>query len=198
MAAAAAAPQTSRSRTRQVRIREFLRRLEVSPCPFEVARVAARQQQAHSRHVHQQQSPSPSRSAGNLVSSASPARGFRQSRSLMDLIADSGGGGGGGGSGGEASTVTATAPAVPARPDPVPKRWLDKLMSHLPATAANAGHSEPCTICLAVPEKGEVVTTLQCCHWYHHDCIREWLAHSRLCPLCKGSAVPPGVSVPED
>eukprot|EP00435_Cladocopium_sp_Y103_P031281 s31_g7.t2 len=45
--------------------------------------------------------------------------------------------------------------------------------------------SEPCTICLEIPTSGEVVTTLPCCHWYHTECIREWLLHARLCPLCK-------------
>merc|ERR1719189_3543224 len=78
--------KAARSRTRQARIREFLRRLEIAPTPFEVARVSARQEQAQQRHL-QQRSPSPARSTGSLTPSSSrQSRTFRSSRSLMDLV----------------------------------------------------------------------------------------------------------------
>eukprot|EP00913_Durusdinium_trenchii_P007171 g6746.t1 len=63
------------------------------------------------------------------------------------------------------------------------------VLARLPAKAAGSKR-EPCTICLEIPGSGEAVTTLPCCHWYHTECIREWLLHAQLCPLCKTSVVP--------
>lgn len=160
--------ESERSRTRQARIREFLQRLEVGPSPMDVSRVTARQQQAQQRHM--QRSPSPASSSSRI----------RPSRSLMDLISD------------------ATASRW-VRPDPVPPRCHPELMRALmsvPATAEQCG--EQCTICLAKPRTSEFVTSLPCGHWYHRECIREWLGHSRICPLCKGSAVPKGVHIPDE
>jgi len=115
-----------------------------------------------------------------LAASGSQGRAFRTSRSLMDLVADAGGS------------------RPPTRPDAVPAKQLPELMRRLATTLVAAARSEQCTICLMAPEKGEALTYLPCGHWYHRDCIREWLGHSRLCPLCKGSAIPANVKVEED
>ena len=47
-----------------------------------------------------------------------------------------------------------------------------------------------CLICLSDYELGDEVTTLPCCksqavHFFHSECIREWLGRSQLCPMCK-------------
>ncbi|CAE8603099.1 unnamed protein product, partial [Polarella glacialis] len=122
------------------------------------------------RHIRQR-SPSPTPNAALL----SPALSLRRSRSFMDLVVDNRPG----------------APDPVRHSRPVPANLLDNVVARLPTMRMPADRtSEPCTICLEVPSCGEVVTTLQCCHWYHTDCIREWLVHSRLCPLCKALAVP--------
>lgn len=163
---------SARPQTRRARIRELLRALEVQPCPWEVARVAARQQQAHDRHLsHRSRSPSSS-SIAPPSSLSHPAGPVRRSRSLMDLIADPPG-----------SYIATSA-------GPVPLEILDDIVARLPLVPVPPGRNEPCTICLECPQPGEMVTTLPCCHWYHRDCIREWLSHSQLCPLCKGPALP--------
>lgn len=179
---------SSRPQARQARIRQLLQNvheatlIEVPPCPMEAARVDARQQQAYERHMRLR-SRSPGGSRGDQSSSASS---FRRSRSLMDLV-----------SGGPTLLELSMADPPGWRPrqgyecpDPVPAELLESLLDRLPTVAAMPGQTEPCTICLDVPEPGEMVTTLACCHWYHRECIREWLSHSRLCPLCKASAVP--------
>lgn len=163
---------------RQARIFELLRRLEVSSCPLESARVHRRQHHARERHLQQR--------------GLSPAPGFgtarpRRSMSLMDLLgrpADD-----------EVEAAESEASGSARRrvqlTGPVPKPLLDELVSRLPtAPASNTWPAEPCTICLDVPSKDEIITTLTCGHWYHRECIHEWLAHSRLCPLCKASAMP--------
>ncbi|CAK0891501.1 unnamed protein product, partial [Prorocentrum cordatum] len=75
--------------------------------------------------------------------------------------------------------------ANPSRP-----AQLRRLVASLPATVVGGTPpSEACTICLQAPQQDEVLVTLPCGHWYHSDCIREWLGVARLCPLCKGSVV---------
>lgn len=77
-----------------------------------------------------------------------------------------------------------------ASSQPLGQEQLEQVMQGLPeVAAAPAVHMEVCTICLEVPGAGEPLTTLPCCHWYHRDCIREWLAHSTLCPLCKATVL---------
>mmetsp|Transcript_110505 Transcript_110505/g.323264 ORF Transcript_110505/g.323264 Transcript_110505/m.323264 type:complete len:850 (-) Transcript_110505:212-2761(-) len=159
--------------TRQTRIRELLSHIESMPCPMDLARVEARQRRAAERHVRQQ---STSEGTG---SGQSQAVAFRRSRSLMDLVADPAG-----------SSVPAS------KTGPVPPRLVDELLRRLPRTCATGDDAEPCTICLEVPEPGVNITMLPCCHRYHQDCIREWLVHSRLCPLCKASAIPADLDLP--
>ncbi|KAL1555800.1 RING-type E3 ubiquitin transferase [Salvia divinorum] len=48
---------------------------------------------------------------------------------------------------------------------------------------------EVCCICLEDLYRGSV-TTLDCRHEFHSDCIRRWLVHGQnFCPLCKAPAI---------
>lgn len=42
-----------------------------------------------------------------------------------------------------------------------------------------------CAVCYTDYEEGEEVRTLPCLHFYHRECIDQWLLHHRLCPICK-------------
>ena len=47
-----------------------------------------------------------------------------------------------------------------------------------------------CTICQEDYKLKETIKTLPCCelylvHFFHKDCIEDWLARSSVCPLCK-------------
>lgn len=178
---------TSRQSTRHARIHELLARLgDISACPPDTARVEARQRRAYERHLRQA-SPSPTPTApliGAVVGAS-----VRRSRSLMDLVELPG----------ERPAPTAADLA------PVPAGMLDRLLAQLPTTLAGASHGagrdqslsgdtsggqDPCIICLEPLEPTDVVLVLPCIHRYHRDCIREWLRHARLCPLCKGPVFP--------
>ena len=39
--------------------------------------------------------------------------------------------------------------------------------------------------CLDTPTIGDSVLTLPCSHWFHKDCIRNWLKRDKSCPICK-------------
>ena len=41
-----------------------------------------------------------------------------------------------------------------------------------------------CCICLCEYEKGDKLTSLQCGHTYHSDCIDSWCSNHVRCPLC--------------
>merc|ERR550525_703974 len=108
---------------------------------MDLARVEARQRRAAERHVLQQST------SGGTGSEQSPAAAFRRSRSLMELVADPPG-----------SSVPLTTTG------PLPPKVVDELLRRLPRTSATCDDTEPCTICLDVPESGVSITTLPCCH----------------------------------
>ncbi|KAA3484651.1 E3 ubiquitin-protein ligase MBR2-like isoform X1 [Gossypium australe] len=45
--------------------------------------------------------------------------------------------------------------------------------------------AEPCCVCQEEYNDGEDIGTLECGHGYHFDCIKQWLMHKNLCPICK-------------
>ncbi|XVF36303.1 hypothetical protein REPUB_Repub19eG0046800 [Reevesia pubescens] len=54
--------------------------------------------------------------------------------------------------------------------------------SSAPAAVLEA---EPCCVCQEEYNNGEDLGTLECGHDFHADCIKRWLMHKNLCPICK-------------
>ncbi|XP_008793900.2 probable E3 ubiquitin-protein ligase HIP1 isoform X1 [Phoenix dactylifera] len=48
---------------------------------------------------------------------------------------------------------------------------------------------EPCCICREEYVEGEDLGTLDCGHDFHTACIKQWLMHKNLCPICKNTAL---------
>ncbi|XP_043708820.1 probable E3 ubiquitin-protein ligase RHG1A isoform X2 [Telopea speciosissima] len=48
---------------------------------------------------------------------------------------------------------------------------------------------EPCCICQEEYVDGEDMGTLDCGHDFHSRCIKQWLKHKNLCPICKTTAL---------
>nr|XP_019707973.1 LOW QUALITY PROTEIN: probable E3 ubiquitin-protein ligase HIP1 [Elaeis guineensis] len=48
---------------------------------------------------------------------------------------------------------------------------------------------EPCCICQEEYVEGEDLGTLDCGHDFHTACIKQWLVHKNLCPICKNTAL---------
>ncbi|GAA0144918.1 ubiquitin-protein ligase [Lithospermum erythrorhizon] len=44
---------------------------------------------------------------------------------------------------------------------------------------------EPCCICQDEYDDGEDLGILECGHEFHSGCIKQWLMHKNLCPICK-------------
>jgi hypothetical protein len=42
-----------------------------------------------------------------------------------------------------------------------------------------------CVVCLESYTHGEILTALHCNHFFHADCLLEWLQRSRNCPMCR-------------
>ncbi|KAL0432544.1 UNVERIFIED_CONTAM: putative E3 ubiquitin-protein ligase RHG1A, partial [Sesamum latifolium] len=51
--------------------------------------------------------------------------------------------------------------------------------------ADDQSETEPCSICREEYNDGEDIGTLECGHDFHRDCIKQWLMHKNLCPICK-------------
>ncbi|ONK76736.1 uncharacterized protein A4U43_C03F31580 [Asparagus officinalis] len=45
--------------------------------------------------------------------------------------------------------------------------------------------TEPCCICQEEYTVGEDLGVLDCGHDFHTACIKQWLTHKNLCPICK-------------
>jgi hypothetical protein len=87
------------------------------------------------------------------------------------------------------------------RPNPVPSRVLNRIPTFkysgrqrsvpdtIPAenedNADGAMDEGTCSICLAEFVEGDELRMLGCLHVFHSQCIDQWLAISRECPLCK-------------
>ncbi|XP_076937370.1 E3 ubiquitin-protein ligase MBR2-like [Bidens hawaiensis] len=46
---------------------------------------------------------------------------------------------------------------------------------------------EPCSVCQEEYTEGDDLGTLECGHDFHHGCIKQWLQHKNLCPICKST-----------
>ncbi|KAK7497797.1 hypothetical protein BaRGS_00010931, partial [Batillaria attramentaria] len=52
-------------------------------------------------------------------------------------------------------------------------------------TEGEEDHPEKCTICLSEFEEGEDVRRLPCMHLFHIECVDQWLATNKKCPICR-------------
>ncbi|KAL6504340.1 hypothetical protein OROGR_026263 [Orobanche gracilis] len=64
---------------------------------------------------------------------------------------------------------------------------MSRLKQHkyINLVAQNQAEPEPCCICREEYNDGEDLGTLECGHGFHRDCIKQWLTHKNLCPICK-------------
>ncbi|XP_059641144.1 uncharacterized protein LOC132283238 [Cornus florida] len=60
---------------------------------------------------------------------------------------------------------------------------LDDLSYHLPEM------ERKCSICQEEYEADDEMGKLDCGHFYHIQCIKQWLAQKNICPICKTAAV---------
>ncbi|KAJ0087508.1 hypothetical protein Patl1_08915 [Pistacia atlantica] len=49
--------------------------------------------------------------------------------------------------------------------------------------------TEPCCICQEEYNDSEDIGTLECGHDFHTSCIKQWLMHKNICPICKTTAL---------
>lgn len=55
-----------------------------------------------------------------------------------------------------------------------------------------------CTVCRLEYEAGEEVLVLPCKHFYHPECIEQWLKQKKVCPQCNREVVEsPGTTAAE-
>ncbi|XP_057794456.1 probable E3 ubiquitin-protein ligase RHG1A isoform X2 [Salvia miltiorrhiza] len=60
-----------------------------------------------------------------------------------------------------------------------------KRRKYVASKADNPAETEPCSICREEYNNGEDLGALECGHDFHADCIKQWLMHKNLCPICK-------------
>jgi len=62
------------------------------------------------------------------------------------------------------------------------KQQIDKIKSVI--YVAGKTDTDTCTICMDNYVKGTKLKVLPCKHEYHSECVNEWLASSKKCPVC--------------
>ncbi|XP_074565506.1 putative E3 ubiquitin-protein ligase HIP1 isoform X2 [Curcuma longa] len=60
---------------------------------------------------------------------------------------------------------------------------------HSSTTLGNTMEHEPCCICQEEYVEGDELGILDCGHDFHTACIKKWLMHKNLCPICKNTAL---------
>ncbi|KAK9808802.1 hypothetical protein WJX72_003943 [[Myrmecia] bisecta] len=64
------------------------------------------------------------------------------------------------------------------------------------AATQRASDDEQCAVCRMEFERGEEVKLLPCKHFYHPDCINQWLNINKVCPVCHTEVTQPAVAPP--
>lgn len=68
-----------------------------------------------------------------------------------------------------------------------------KAINQLPREKINeqniSKYMEQCTICVENYEIGQIVTKLNCSHYYHDECLISWLNVNNACPICRQELV---------
>lgn len=64
-----------------------------------------------------------------------------------------------------------------------------KQRKYLLGTMEASMEVEPCCICQEGYVEGEDLGTLDCGHDFHTACIKQWLMHKNLCPICKNTGL---------
>tara|TARA_B100002051_G_C16739583_1_gene643382 strand:+ start:675 stop:1127 length:453 start_codon:yes stop_codon:yes gene_type:complete len=49
----------------------------------------------------------------------------------------------------------------------------------------NTGDMDECPVCLEKYNEYEELIELDCNHYYHEKCIKDWLKNNRNCPMCR-------------
>ncbi|QRV78416.1 ubiquitin-conjugating enzyme [Ceratobasidium sp. AG-Ba] len=74
-----------------------------------------------------------------------------------------------------------------AKPRGTPAEVIQAMPTGKYASCQGAKAETRCPICLDDYEQEDMVALIKgCSHWFHKDCIQQWLGNSRTCPVCRG------------
>mmetsp|Transcript_3162 Transcript_3162/g.7120 ORF Transcript_3162/g.7120 Transcript_3162/m.7120 type:complete len:146 (+) Transcript_3162:126-563(+) len=68
-----------------------------------------------------------------------------------------------------------------------PEEVINSLPTKVVKDLGTIGNQSSCVVCQCDFEVQDTIKTLPCGHIFHNDCINQWLAVSRCCPLCEQS-----------
>ncbi|KAF8754676.1 hypothetical protein RHS01_05970 [Rhizoctonia solani] len=76
-----------------------------------------------------------------------------------------------------------------AKPRGTPAEVIRSMLSCRYGDSPEARAEARCPICLDDYSSEDVVTVVKrCSHWFHRECVQQWLSNSRTCPVCRGQA----------
>ncbi|CAE6382976.1 unnamed protein product [Rhizoctonia solani] len=76
-----------------------------------------------------------------------------------------------------------------AKPRGTPAEVVRSMLSCRYADSPGARAEARCPICLDDYAPDDIVTVVKrCSHWFHRECVQQWLSNSRTCPVCRGQA----------
>lgn len=69
----------------------------------------------------------------------------------------------------------------------------DEEIRDLPKVRFDAEEQQHCAICLESYQVGELLTSLRCNHFFHVECLKDWMQRSTQCPLCRHECGPSNI-----
>ncbi|KAI8905359.1 hypothetical protein DFJ77DRAFT_479199 [Powellomyces hirtus] len=73
--------------------------------------------------------------------------------------------------------------------DARPRGLTEQMIGSLPSRPYTPGcmpsDEAKCTVCLSEYESGDSLKGTPCAHWFHDECLEEWLKQSKTCPICR-------------
>jgi hypothetical protein len=65
---------------------------------------------------------------------------------------------------------------------PIPEKINEVLVYN---EICNEEKEKECSICLSEFEKESKVLLINCSHFFHNECIKEWSMYKQNCPICR-------------
>ena len=63
---------------------------------------------------------------------------------------------------------------------------VDSVLDRLPVSYSQHNpQNTNCVVCISEISPGEAIRTLPCMHFFHKDCVDQWLKTNMSCPVCK-------------
>lgn len=70
---------------------------------------------------------------------------------------------------------------------PAPRSSIENMEKFTITKESSMKTQSECPVCMVDFEIGKMATSMNCGHFFHHECIATWLEKRNVCPICKAN-----------